>query len=146
METSDHIECVEPVGNSKLRMLTKVMMGHQRHNIGRENGPGLRNGRSQLVGRRPLARIQRGLGHFHCRMTVIKLADGALFVHSPKLLYAQIRISLDRLGPVRAIVVPSKAHHSFVADYVQEYPRAPSRCAGCGRKTPGSEVRPYAWF
>jgi hypothetical protein len=58
------------------------------------------------------------------RMTVIRLADGGLFLHSPVKLDAELRPKLDALGPVRAIVAPSKAHHLFVGDYIGAYPDA----------------------
>jgi hypothetical protein len=58
------------------------------------------------------------------RMTVIRLADGGLFLHSPVRLDTELRADLDALGPVRAIVAPSKAHHLFVGDYVAAYPEA----------------------
>jgi hypothetical protein len=57
-------------------------------------------------------------------MTVIRLADGTLFLHSPIYLNSEIRLALGELGPVRAIVAPSKAHHLFVADYAKAYPDA----------------------
>jgi uncharacterized protein DUF4336 len=72
---------------------------------------------------RPL-RILLALGYLPCRMTVIRLADGGLFLHSPVRLDSSIGMTLDKLGPVRAIVAPSKAHHLFVADYVKAYPEA----------------------
>ena len=58
------------------------------------------------------------------RMTVIKLADGTLFVHSPVQLDNEIRASLDRVGPVRHVVAPNRYHHLYAADYVRNYPEA----------------------
>jgi hypothetical protein len=69
-------------------------------------------------------KIPLRLGDIGCRMTVIRLSDGGLFLHSPVPLDAALRAALDQLGPVRAIVAPSKAHHLFVADYVKAYPEA----------------------
>jgi hypothetical protein len=65
-----------------------------------------------------------GLGYLPCRMTVIRLADGGPFLHSPIRLDARIGMALEEHGPVRVIVAPSKAHHLFVADYVNAYPDA----------------------
>jgi len=59
-------------------------------------------------------------------MTVIRLGNGGLFLHSPVPLDGALRAALNQLGPVRAIVAPSKAHHLFVDDYVKEYPEASS--------------------
>ncbi len=64
------------------------------------------------------------LGDIRCRMTVLRLADGSLFLHSPVPLDAETGTALDEIGSVRAIVAPSKAHHLFVGDYVKAYPGA----------------------
>jgi hypothetical protein len=61
---------------------------------------------------------------FSTRMTVIGLADGGLFLHSPVRLSDGLRAELREIGTVRAIVAPNKAHHLFVGDYVAEYPKA----------------------
>jgi len=58
------------------------------------------------------------------RMTVIRLADGGLFLHSPVELDARTRNALDRLGPVRHVVAPNRVHHLFVAAYRDGYPDA----------------------
>ncbi len=58
------------------------------------------------------------------RMTIVRLADGGLWLHSPVPLDAARRAALDRLGPVRCIVAPSKMHHLFVGEYAREYPQA----------------------
>jgi hypothetical protein len=57
-------------------------------------------------------------------MTVIRLADGALFLHSPVQLDGALRAALDALGVVRWVVAPSKVHHFFVGDYLIAYPDA----------------------
>jgi hypothetical protein len=64
------------------------------------------------------------LGDIGTRMTIVKLADGGLFLHSPVPLDARTKAALDEIGAVRAIVAPSKAHHLFAGDYVKEYPGA----------------------
>ena len=40
------------------------------------------------------------------RMTVVRLEDGGLFLHSPVALDADLRSDLDALGPVRCVVAP----------------------------------------
>jgi hypothetical protein len=57
-------------------------------------------------------------------MTVVRLADGSLFLHSPVSLDAETRTALDEIGTVRAIVAPSRAHHLFAVDYTKAYPGA----------------------
>jgi len=63
------------------------------------------------------------------RMTIVRLADGGLFLHSPVRLDQGLRQALDELGQVRAIVAPSRVHHLFVGDYVAAYPQAKSYAA-----------------
>jgi hypothetical protein len=58
------------------------------------------------------------------RMTVIKLADGSLFVHSPVRLDEVTGASLNKLGPVKHVVAPNRFHHLFVSDYSKNYPDA----------------------
>jgi hypothetical protein len=58
------------------------------------------------------------------RMTVIRLGDGRLFVHSPTTLDAATRTALDRLGPVAFVVSPNKIHHQAIGEYAEAYPDA----------------------
>jgi hypothetical protein len=57
-------------------------------------------------------------------MTVIRLRDRSLFLHSPVPLDSGLRAALNDVGQVRAIVAPSRVHHLFVGDYVSAYPEA----------------------
>jgi uncharacterized protein DUF4336 len=65
-----------------------------------------------------------GAGKVGTRMTVIRLADGGLFLHSPTKLDDETRRGLDAIGEVRAVIAPSRAHHLFVADYMKAWPNA----------------------
>ena len=65
-----------------------------------------------------------GFAKIGTRMTVIKLPDGSLFLHSPTKLNDETKQSLDALGEVRAVVAPSRAHHLFVGDYIKTWPAA----------------------
>jgi hypothetical protein len=73
------------------------------------------------VATRPLKLI---VGDIGTRMTVIRLRDGGLFLHSPVHLDEKTREALDALGPVRAVVAPNLHHHLFIRDYADAYPRA----------------------
>lgn len=64
------------------------------------------------------------VGDVGTRMTVIRLADGGLWLHSPVRLDIATRATLDALGPVRAVVAPNKVHHLFAGDYRSAYPAA----------------------
>jgi hypothetical protein len=63
----------------------------------------------------------KGIG---TRMTVIRIASGGLFLHSPTKLDDETKQALDTLGEVRAVVAPSRAHHLFVGDYIKMWPAA----------------------
>jgi hypothetical protein len=58
------------------------------------------------------------------RMTVVRLRDGGLWVHSPLALDAKLRDEVDALGAVRCVVAPSKYHHLGVAAWSRAYPAA----------------------
>lgn len=58
------------------------------------------------------------------RMTVVRLGDGGLFVHSPVALDADTRAAVDALGPVRAVVAASIFHHLHVGAWMAAYPTA----------------------
>jgi hypothetical protein len=71
------------------------------------------------------------------RMTVVRMADGGLFVHSPVGLTDELRREIDGLGEVRAVVAPSVFHHLHVQAWVDAYPRAVfAACPGLEWKRP----------
>lgn len=68
------------------------------------------------------------------RMTVVRLRGG-LFIHSPVVLDAPMREAIDALGPVLALVAPSRFHHLYIADWARAYPGASvSACPGLEQK------------
>jgi hypothetical protein len=70
-------------------------------------------------------RPQRFVGtEIGTRMTVIRLPDGGLFVHSPVALGWQTRYELDGFGPVKAVVAPNRFHHLYIKDFAAQYPDA----------------------
>ena len=79
-----------------------------------------------------------GIAKIGTRMTVIKLASGGLFLHSPTKLDDETKRALDAIGEVRAVVAPSRAHHMFVGDYIKDLARCEAlRTAGSRRRHPG---------
>ena len=50
------------------------------------------------------------------RMTIVRLANGELWLHSPIRPTAEIREAIDALGPVRYIVAPNLFHHMFAGE------------------------------
>lgn len=58
------------------------------------------------------------------RMTLLRLAAGDLWCHSPIAPDDSLFAAIDALGPVRHLVSPNKLHHSYVAAWKQRYPQA----------------------
>jgi len=58
------------------------------------------------------------------RMTVVRLADGALWLHSPVQPTPELRAAVDALGPVRWLVAPNRWHHLYVGHWQAAYPAA----------------------
>jgi hypothetical protein len=58
------------------------------------------------------------------RMTVMRLADGSLLLHSPVSLDTQLRRELDAIGKVRYAVAPNRVHHLYAGEVRKAYPDA----------------------
>ncbi|MFC5742831.1 DUF4336 domain-containing protein [Dyella tabacisoli] len=58
------------------------------------------------------------------RMTIVRLQDSSLWLHSPVPVSAAVHSQLAALGNVRYIVAPSKTHHLFVPECVAAFPDA----------------------
>jgi hypothetical protein len=58
------------------------------------------------------------------RMTVVRLADGGLWLHSPVKLGDAEREEVAALGPVRYVIAPNRFHHLFVAQARAAFPQA----------------------
>jgi hypothetical protein len=58
------------------------------------------------------------------RMTVVRLRDGSLWVHSPISPTSEIVDQLQTIGEVRYVVAPNKSHHLFFLDFVNAFPAA----------------------
>jgi hypothetical protein len=58
------------------------------------------------------------------RMTVIRLADGSLLLHSPVQLDPELRRELDAIGRVRYTVAPNRVHHLYAGEVAKAYPGA----------------------
>ena len=73
------------------------------------------------VARRPLP---LAVGDIGARMTVMRLPDRSLVLHSPVQLDASLSQALRELGTVKWLVGPNKVHHLFLGDYVKAFPDA----------------------
>jgi hypothetical protein len=58
------------------------------------------------------------------RMTIVRLNNGSLWLHSPVPLDQKTADAVRELGTVRYIVAPSKMHHLFVKDCLAVFPDA----------------------
>ncbi|MDH4275439.1 MAG: DUF4336 domain-containing protein [Gammaproteobacteria bacterium] len=58
------------------------------------------------------------------RMTLIDVADGRLFIHSPISLDGSVRDAVRRLGVVSWIVTPNRCHGMYVGDWLSAFPGA----------------------
>lgn len=58
------------------------------------------------------------------RMTVIRLADGDLFVWSPVALSDALREAVAGLGEVRHVVAPNSLHHLYLGEWQAAWPQA----------------------
>src|SRR5687767_13535583 len=77
--------------------------------------PGIR------VANQPLRVAGFELGH---RMTVVRLNDGSLVVHSPIEGNAHLTYELTAIGEVKFIIAPSKMHDLYLEDWLMRFPEA----------------------
>jgi hypothetical protein len=61
---------------------------------------------------------------FPTRVTVIRLRDGGLFVHSPIAPDAGLLAQLEALGPVAHLIAPSLIHYWWIPDWAARFPAA----------------------
>jgi glyoxylase-like metal-dependent hydrolase (beta-lactamase superfamily II) len=69
------------------------------------------------------------LGVVTSRMTVIRLTDGRILVHSPVPIEPDLRSAMERLGQVSALIAPNLFHHQFIAEWRSAFPEAKAFCA-----------------
>lgn len=62
--------------------------------------------------------------HVGTQMTVVRLSDGGLLLHSPIPIDAALKREIDALGPVRHIVCPNLFHHLYGGDAKSLWPDA----------------------
>ena len=88
------------------------------------------------------------------RMTVARLADGGLWLHSPITPDPGLFEALAGLGPVRWLVAPNTVHYWWLADWAARFPQAQVHAAPglrrwARRALPDHEVMgsrpPAAW-
>lgn len=63
---------------------------------------------------------------YQTRMTVVRLASGQLWLHSPIRLTEALQQQLAPLGEVAFLIAPNHLHHLFLGDWQAAYPDARS--------------------
>ena len=61
---------------------------------------------------------------FPTRMTVVRLKDGSLWLHSPTDLTPSLKKEIDELGPVQHLIAPNRIHYWWLGDWAAAYPSA----------------------
>lgn len=61
---------------------------------------------------------------FTTRMTVVRLTNGDLFLHSPIRFEQQLADELRRLGRVRHLISPNQFHYAHIAEWEKVFPDA----------------------
>ena len=64
------------------------------------------------------------------RMTVVKLACGGLWLHTPTQLSPELQAAIETLGAVRYLVGPSNGHNLWLNDWKSAYPEAKMYVSG----------------
>ncbi len=61
---------------------------------------------------------------FTTRMTVVQLATGELFLHSPIAFDATLATELGSLGRIRHLVSPNRGHYAHIGEWARAFPEA----------------------
>ena len=77
---------------------------------------------------------------FPTRMTVIRLRDGSLFIHSPTPLADGLKAEIDALGPVAHLVGPNRIHYWWIPEWTAAYPGAQLWLAPRVREQAGERI------
>jgi len=64
------------------------------------------------------------------RMTVVRLADGSLWVHSPTALSPALQNEINQLGPVSAIAGANNGHNIWLREWHEAFPEATLHVSG----------------
>jgi len=58
------------------------------------------------------------------RLTIVRLCEGILWVHSPTERTQKLKQEIDGLGPVRCLIAPNRIHYWWIGDWERAYPEA----------------------
>lgn len=77
---------------------------------------------------------------FPTRMTVIRLSDGGLFIHSPTEAEKSLIGEVEALGPPRWLIAPNRIHYWWIADWHAAFPDARAWLAPRVREQAGERI------
>jgi hypothetical protein len=80
---------------------------------------------------------------FPTRMTVVRLPDGGLWLHSPIALDEALAAALETLGPVRHLIAPNTLHYWSIPDWAARFPEARMHAAPGLDKTAKRPLPPH---
>lgn len=79
--------------------------------------------------------------HLGTRMTVLRLPDGTVLLHSPVPISPELQGAVDAVGPVAHIVAPNLYHHLHAGAWAAAYPKAQLHApAGLRAKRPDLRI------
>jgi hypothetical protein len=74
-------------------------------------------------------------------MTVLRLGDGSLLLHSPIAMTPERRVAVEALGPVAHLYAPNVYHHLRIGEWAQAFPSARLHApAGLAKKRPDLRI------
>lgn len=62
-----------------------------------------------------------GMG-FSTRMTVVRLANGDIWLHSPTKISDALKAEVAALGPVRHLIAPNWIHYAYISEWQRAFP------------------------
>jgi hypothetical protein len=81
--------------------------------------------REEAEGVWTVSRPHRMMGiELGARMTIVRLPDGGLWLHSPVALEPALQRAVEALGEVRHLVCPNLYHHVYAGPWADAYPDA----------------------
>lgn len=77
---------------------------------------------------------------FNSRMTIVRLSNGNLFIHSPCEIDKHTKIEIEKLGEVEFIAAPGSYHYLYLSSAQEAFPESETFiCPGIERKRPDIE-------